>query len=187
MDKIVVFIKTHLIAIAVCIVVILLSAGGAYFMVTSSVKQLEAKLAKTTDELKAAKASEESAKLALHKTEEEFLKAKEDASKAVGELARLNELNTELSTQLAEAKTNIKKLGSQKPTSSREQQARAVRPPVASPDERRLLGMQKDIARRESELKAEKERLAEERRILRQQRELREREWAAEQQKAIYQ
>lgn len=187
MEKIVVFIKTNLIAIAVCIVVILLSAGGAYFMVTSSVKQLEAKLAKTTDELKAAKASEESAKLALHKTEEEFLKAKEDAAKAAGELAKANELNTELSTQLAEAKSNIKKLGSQKPSSSREQQARAVRPPVVSPDERRLLGIQSDIARRERELKAEKERLAEERRALRLQRELREREWAAEQQKAIYQ
>lgn len=187
MDKIVVFIKTHLIAIAVCIVVILLSAGGAYFMVTSSVKKLEAKLAKTTDELKAVKASEESVKLALHKTEEEFLKAKEDAAKAVRELTKLNELNAELSTQLDEAKSNIKKLSSKKPTSSREPQARVVRPPVASPDERRLLGIQNDITRRERELKAEKERLAEERRALRLQRELREREWAAEQQKAIYQ
>ena len=187
MEKIVVFIKTHLIAIVVCLVVILLSAGGAYFMVTSSVKQLEAKLAKTTDELKAAKASEESAKLALHKTEDEFLKVKEDAAKVAGELAKVNELNADLGMQLAEAKSNIKKLGAKKPASPREQQVRVVRPPTVSPDERRLQGMQKDIARRESELKAEKERLAEERRILRQQRELREREWAAEQQKAIYQ
>lgn len=191
MEKILSFIKANKIAIALCVAVIVASAGGAYYMVTTSVKELRAVIAKTSADLKVAKTSEESAKAALHQAEEELAKAKEESAKAVADLAVASELSAGLEKSLAEAKAEIQKLGAKKTTSSRgapAQPARGGSAQVPSSEERRLLRMQSDIARREREIKADKERLAEERRnnTLRLQRELREREWAAEQQKAIY-
>ncbi len=191
MEKILSFIKANKIAIALCLVVILASAGGAYYMVTTSIKELRTVIAKTGADLKAAKASEESAKAALHQAEEELVKAKEESAKVVADLAAANELSAGLEKNLAEAKAEIQKLGAKKAPPSKGGQAQSARgngAQVVSSEERRLLRMQSDIARREREIKADKERLAEERRhnALRLQRELREREWAAEQQKAIY-